>query len=145
MLDGRRAISVRIDPCAYVNDPVTERNMAEEFWKCGVQVEKATKALAEGILKVQSALSLDPQMVYFTPSASRTLWEIQRYSWNPKYPDSPIDKDDHCMECLYRCESQNPRFSDLANNQIVPVSDIEITDHGISDDEFNLDYALEEV
>jgi hypothetical protein len=83
-------------------------------------------------------------MLYFTPSASRSLWEIQRYSWNPKYPDSPIDKDDHCMECLYRCESQNPRYTDLASNEIVPMFDIEIPDAGISDSELDIDFDFEE-
>lgn len=108
-LDGRRTIEARIDPLAYINDPITETNMAEEFWRCGCYVEKATKALAQGILRVQGELGKEPSPVSFTPACARTLWEMQRYCWDEK-ENKPIDKDDHMMENLYRMELQDMRY-----------------------------------
>ena len=112
VLNGRPVYSIRVDPSADIPDPVTDRSMLDEFWACGVPAEKSSKALADGILRVQGELAADPQCVYFCPTAVRTLWEIQRYSWDPKREDKPLDKDDHCMECLYRIEIQEPRWVD---------------------------------
>jgi hypothetical protein len=139
-LDGRHVYSYSIDPCAYIDDPVTEQNMTDEFWRCGIHVEKATKALSDGILKVQASLGAELQMVYFAPTAVRTLWEIQRYSWDQQRPDHPIDKDDHCMECLYRIELQDPTWLKYDPSTGNPVDDMEITGTGIRDDEMELTF-----
>src|SRR5574343_326920 len=56
-LDGCFVVRGRIDPIAYVNDPLTDSNMAEELARYGVLVERATKALAQGILRVQGELA----------------------------------------------------------------------------------------
>jgi hypothetical protein len=123
---GYTVISAKIDPAAYIRDPVTGRSMAGEFNDCGVCVIKASKDLSGGILKVEKELAKDnPQMVYFCPTAERTLYEIERYCWDPDKPNKPIDKDDHLMECLYRCEVDSPQWYDPETEESA-VSDIEI-------------------
>ena len=134
VLGPRRPVSVRIDPCAFMEDPVTFRTMASEFCRCGVYVEKGSKALMEGILKTQGVLSSDPVMLHFTPTCARTLWEIQRYSWDPNGSDKPLDKDDHMMENLRRFVVQEPRF--VANDRYnVPIADL-VIDHTDVEDAF---------
>lgn len=110
VVDGYPCVTGRIDPLAYINDPITETNMAMELATHGIYVEKATKALAQGILRVQAALAKEP--VYFTPACKRTLWEIQRYCWD-EGKDRPVDEDDHTMECFYRIELMEPRWVDM--------------------------------
>ncbi len=136
VVGGKNVTAIRIDPLAYVNDPITETNMANEFWRCGVFVEKATKALAQGILKVQAELA-KPNNIFFSPECRRTLWEIQRYAWDEK-ENKPIDKDDHMMENLYRLELMEPRFVDReAKYPEIPELSITRSDLGLQDMEFN--------
>lgn len=106
---GRRVIRGRIDPLAYINDPITDSNMAEEFARHGVYVEKATKALEQGILATKGALKRRPMPIMFSPACRRTLWEIQRYCWD-EGENRPLDKDDHAMECLYRSVLDEPTW-----------------------------------
>jgi len=120
VVDDRNVALVRIDPLAYINDPITKSNMAEELAKHGIFAEKATKALAHGILRVQGELA-KPGVIYFSPECRRTLWEIQRYVWDEK-DNKPVDKDDHMMENLYRCEIDFPRYIDM-NTPAAPVED----------------------
>ncbi len=122
---GYVVAEVRIDPIAFVNDPVTFSNMAAEFCRCGVFVEKATKALEHGVLKVKQELLKDGR-VYFTPACTRTLWEIVRYMWDEK-DNRPMDKDDHMMENLYRNELSEPRYFDVASKS-QPIDDLSIED-----------------
>ena len=107
MFKDRYIVWGKIDPLAYINDPITETNMAEEFAKYGIFPDKATKALAHGILRVQGELKKN--QILFCPTARRTLWEIQRYVWDEK-ENKPLDRDDHMMECLYRIELAEPRW-----------------------------------
>jgi hypothetical protein len=118
-LKGKRVIRGRIDPIAYVNDPITETNMAEELARYGVYVEKATKAREQGTLRVQGELAKRDHAgicpVLFSPDARRTLWEIQRYCWDEK-ENKPIDENDHAMENLYRAELDDPRWHEPSKN-----------------------------
>jgi hypothetical protein len=128
MLDGRTAHWAKMDPLGFINDPITETNMAIELADHGVYVEKATKALAHGILKVQGELKkrdiFNKPTVMFAPSAGRTLWEIQRYCWDEE-ENKPIDKDDHMMENMYRAILSEMRYV-KSNPYNVPIGDIEI-------------------
>ena len=124
IVEGRHVVAVRVDPCAYIEDPVTKDTWANEFWRCSIPVEKATKALAQGIIHVQGELKYKPQMVWFTPLCRRTLWEIQRYAWDEEN-DKPIDKDDHMMENLYRLELLKPTWVEPASSS--PIEDLVIT------------------
>jgi len=133
VVGSRTVVAARVDPLAYINDPVTMLNMATEFHRCGVHVQKATKALAEGILKTQECLAKD-NYFYITPLCRTTLWEIQRYCWDEK-GDKPVDKDDHCMENLYRCMLHGIRWVDFKEHESQIVNDIEIVGPGWENDE----------
>ncbi len=138
---GRHVGGVRIDPAAYIDDPITGTNMATEFHRCGIPVAKATKALAQGILRVNMELARDPQCIWFCPSARTTLWEIQRYAWDqkPARLNKPIDVDDHMMENMYRMELSEPIWLDPddAKGTIVPELEITRTECTIEDLEFS--------
>ena len=133
VIAGRYVIEARMDPLGFINDPITESNMAAELAKHGVYVMKATKGLAQGILKVQGELKKE-NAIKFCPTARRTLWEITRYSWDEK-ENKPVDKDDHAMENLYRAESLELQWSERSHN--FPVREIPIT--GNESDEFKID------
>lgn len=109
-VEGMRVLRGRIDPYAYINDPITGSNMAEDFAKHGVFVEKAVKDLDRGILAVKQAFRED--RLFIGEAARRTLWEIQRYCWDSSadHLNKPVDKDDHAMECLYRAVLDFPRW-----------------------------------
>jgi hypothetical protein len=124
-LKGRNVVWGKIDPIAYINDPITETNMAYEFERCGIYVEKATKALAQGILHCKGELQHSTAL-YFTPACRRTLWEIQRYCWDTK-DNKPIDRDDHMMENFYRLELSEMRYIDATRTGGFPIEDIAIT------------------
>jgi hypothetical protein len=128
-LAGKRAIRARIDPCAFIEDPITGTTMAEDFARCGIVAEPAVKDLDRGILAVGGALKT--RRLRFTPQARRSLWEIQRYAWDqrPGHENHPIDKDDHAMECLYRAVLDNPTFvrEDKQWNHPVPEETFEGT------------------
>jgi len=123
----RHIASVKIDPIAFnedQNNPGT--TLASQFVRNGIYVTKARKDLEAGIIKVNQELARDPQCMWFCVTVRRTLWEIQRYSWDLKGSNKPVDKDDHAMECLYRMELDDPWWSDNKNAGI-HVDDIVIT------------------
>lgn len=124
-VEGDRLVPRReCDWLAWEEHPVDESTMADELAANGVYVEKASRALEYGILTAQKSLMAEPQQVWFTPACKRTLWEIQRYSWDPKGTNKPIDKDDHAMECFYRMELMRPGW--VERQQVNPVGDIVI-------------------
>lgn len=116
--NGRNLISVKCEPAAWVLDPITKQtSVARVFAENGLPVQKAVKDLANGILAVKAALRQNPCKIFFAPTLRRTLWEIKRYSWDPKGSNRPIDKDDHMMENLYRCEIDRPLFVEPYSNE----------------------------
>ncbi len=131
VIKNKFVISGRMDPLGFINDPITETNMAIELERHGVFVQKATKDLTGGILKVQGELKKDPAQLVFYPSAGRTLWEIGRYAWSEK-DNKPIDKDDHAMENLYRLELQELRYVESTRSR--PVVEQPIT--GMQNEDF---------
>ena len=126
IVGSRTVAGVRIDPLAYIEDPITGGTMANEFHRCGVPCEKATKDLSGGILKVKQSLTCKPQAMWFASQARRTLWEIGRYRWDDKGTNKPIDKDDHMMENLYRMELNEPRWVDM-NDRGAIVEDVVVS------------------
>jgi hypothetical protein len=133
---GYRLQSVECDPLGFIEHPITGTSMATEFGDHGLYVDKATKALAHGIVRVNQELAKrDPQEIYFSPYAKRTLWEIQRYAWDDKN-DRPVDADDHMMENLYRNELSDPVWVDMGR------SCPEIRDTGILTPNFRDDEPL---
>jgi len=140
-LNGRAPIDIRLDPLGYVNDPITETNMADEFLKHGVLVEKATKAREHGIIQVKAALASGKkdgefQQIYFTPECRRSLWEIQRYCWDEK-ENKPVDKDDHMMENLYRCELTQRGWVDMrstpntSSEEVINATELELEEYSL--------------
>jgi hypothetical protein len=126
-----RPVWGKMDPLGFIDDPITKTNMAIELERSGVFVEKATKALEQGILRVQGELKkrskVDGQPpIGFTPSCRRALWEIQRYCWDEK-ENKPIDKDDHAMENLYRLELSDMLWIDRTATPAPAIGEIEIT------------------
>lgn len=114
----------KLDPLGYIEDPVNKTCMAYEFERCGICLEKATKALSHGILRVKQQLKTSGA-VFFSPNCARTLWEIQRYCWDAEN-ERPVDAEDHMMENLYRLELSDMRWLDPAWSK-VSIDDIEIT------------------
>ena len=104
-LAGRDPLRVLLEQAAYNDDPFDGVTIADEFYAAGLPVEKATKDLSYGILKVQQELGKRDEKgrpwLNFSPYLTRTFFEFDRYVWNPK-TGKPVDKNDHMMECLYR-------------------------------------------
>ena len=126
MSDGsaRRTGWGKMDPLGFIEDPITKTTMAYEFERCGICLDKATKALEHGIVRVRQQLKTKGAIT-FAPTCARTLWEIQRYCWDPE-KERPIDANDHMMENLYRLELSDMRWLDPAWSK-VSIDDIEIT------------------
>ncbi len=102
--------TVRIDPIAKINDPITGGSMLTEFWKHGIIAQEASKAKAFGILNTQKVLKADPQGLWISPEMKRFLYEIHRYCYDKE--NKPIDKDDHMMENMYRMLLDDPIWFD---------------------------------
>jgi len=126
---------IKVDPIAYINDPITGTNIADEFHKHGVLVEKATKDLSTGILRVKEKFQKTPADIFISPYLTEFLWEIERYMWDEKR-EKPVDEHDHMMENLYRAVLDDPRWIDakMPNN---PVPDLEMSDANLDLDIFN--------
>jgi hypothetical protein len=130
---GYRIVECHCDPLGFIEHPITNTSMATEFAANGLFVDKATKALAHGVIKVNGELAKTPPVLFFSPYCKRTLWEIQRYCWDGEN-DRPIDADDHMMENLYRMELSEPRWVDLTN-PCPPFEDMSILSPNFREDE----------
>jgi hypothetical protein len=107
----------QIDPIAFEEDPVDRTTWADDFMNHGMPVVKSPKKKSQGILDVRAALT--EQRLLFCINCTEHIREIQHYMYdewknkadrNPK--PTPKDKDDHCMECLYRNIVIKPFFVD---------------------------------
>lgn len=114
----------KCDPLAYINDPITESNMADEFAAHGIYVEKATKALAQGILHAEQELAKENN-IFIAPSMRRFLYEINHYVWDEK-ENKPLDKDDHMMENFYRILLDDPKYIDPNKSSENNTTEVEI-------------------
>lgn len=130
---GRNVVLRICDPFAWINNPVTGDNMEAEFARHEVYVEKGTKALSQGILRVQEELE-QADNLYISPACSEFLWEIQRYCWDDG-TDSPVDENDHMMENLYRLVLEDPKWVPFSSTSSSPVEDqtFERVDLGVDD------------
>lgn len=117
---GRNVGWMRIDPAAFIENPVTGSTMAEEFWRHGFPVERAVKDLEHGIMKVAGRLSEGKDnpaatSIYFSPHLKETIWEFGHYVWathRGRPTNKPKDADDHMMENLYRLCLDEPIYID---------------------------------
>ena len=130
IVDGRFVELALVDPLAFIENPIDGQTMADELWKHGLPVEKATKDLAHGILSVQAILrersSEGKPRVYFSEGLLETLWEFDHYEWDQRRPNKPRDKDDHMMECLYRLVLNGLEFveQEKGTNKFVPQATV---------------------
>ena len=130
-LDGYSYAIPKCEPNAWINDPITESSIAEEFMKNGLLVEKSSKAKAFGIVKMNGELSKEGN-IFVSPQVQRFLFEINRYCYDKE--NKPVDKDDHMMENMYRLFINDPIYFD-ASGQSFPITE---EDHAISRAELSL-------
>lgn len=119
VVDGYEVGRADSDPIAWIEHPVTELSMADEFARNGVYLLKASKDKTYGILHMQGEFQRDDN-VYVSPNLSRFLFEINRYCYDKE--NKPVDKDDHMMECMYRIFINEPRWYDRKAD-VAPVDD----------------------
>jgi len=118
----RPIVSIKCDPSAWVVDPITRSaTLEQEFFAKGVFVEKASKALTQGILRTKDELKLENN-IYVSPLLEETLYEFQGYRWDPK-TGKPVDENDHMMENLYRLLLEEPKWMDMDMSMGKPVED----------------------
>lgn len=120
-LEGYMHAPVKCDPIAWINDPITETSLAEEFGKHGLWVEKASKGKTHGILKMVGEFN-KPDL-FVAPNLQRFHFEINRYCYDKE--NKPIDKDDHMMENMYRLFINDPVWFDADKDSGLPIGDME--------------------
>lgn len=121
-LEGYFYVTPKCDPIAWINDPITETCLAEEFAKHGLFCEKASKGKTHGILKMVG--EFNKPGLFVSPNLQRFHYEINRYCYDKE--NKPIDKDDHMMEDMYRLFINDPVwFNPDGANFAIP--DMEIT------------------
>lgn len=103
-LNGRTPHKFLLELAAFNEDPIQGVSLADVFVDKGFPIEKATKDLSFGIMRVKAELEkTDPNGVpwlLFSPYLTETLREFDRYVWADN--GKPLDRDDHMMEDLYR-------------------------------------------
>ena len=125
-LKGRSYAPPKCEPAAWIEDPETGQSLAQMFLAGGLPILKASKGKTHGILKLKGIFNQrNPLGIKFCPTVHRTLWELQRYCFDPK-TNKPIDADDHMMEDLYRLMINDPVWSDESSDA-GPVTEEPIT------------------
>lgn len=121
-LEGYNYPIPKCDPIAWINDPITETCIAEEFMKHGLLVEKSSKSKTHGILKMQG--EFNKHDLFVSPNVTQWLFEINRYCYDKE--NKPSDKDDHLMECMYRLFINDPTWYN-ASTPSIAISEESIT------------------
>jgi hypothetical protein len=128
-IQGRNVWTKIMDPMAWIEDQRNKSVMADDLAKFGLYgVERAPKDLVRGIPEVKRVL-VEKDRLYVSPMCRTFLWEIGRYSWDDKQgvpTNSPKDKDDHLMECLYRLCLRGLEFFER-DKYAQPVEELEIS------------------
>lgn len=117
---GYEVSRAEADPIAWIEHPVSDLTMADEFARNGLVLLKASKDRTYGTLHMQGEFVRNDN-VYVSPNLTRFLFEINRYCYDKE--NKPIDKDDHMMECMYRIFIQEPRWYDFKSDANGPVDD----------------------
>lgn len=109
-----RVNRIIIDPLAKgdSNNPnTTYDKIFNVLTQYGLPLEVASKDRDAGILSVKQHL-MGPNKrpsLFILDNCIRTLYEIEGYNWD-KETNKPVDKDDHCMENLYRLCLLNTKY-----------------------------------
>jgi len=123
---------VKCDPMAWIPDPITGSCIADEFFRCGIMVEKASKSKAHGIMNMEAQFRKDNN-IYVAPNLTRWLYEVSHYNYDKE--NKPADKDDHLMEAMYRLFINDMPFFDVFEEALTSLGHEPITDS------FEEDYA----
>lgn len=113
---GLQPQEIIIDPLAFENDPRDGLCWADDFINAGLFVQPAPKRKAAGILATQKEFK--SRNLVIASNCERTVWELQNYLYREptaQYKidhEKAVDKDDHCVECLYRLVLIEPAFID---------------------------------
>jgi len=133
-IHNRFVVQAKLDPSAYIKDPITGTDIAFEFAKNGLHnLTKGSKDLANGLLKVKRYLknAQGNTPIYISPMLRTFLWEINRYVWDDKNgipTNTPKDIDDHMMENFRRLLFIDPRYTVDTSHQHNPCDEVMITD-----------------
>lgn len=134
-----RVVKRLIDPAADVVDQHTGRSLKSDLYNMGLSYDLGSKARADAVRLIRNAFSYQmvngvfvrPPELYIFESCTRLIWEIEHWQWQEwssksaqtRSPnEKPVDKDDHCIECLGRCL--------LADTQFVDITPIEANFYG---------------
>ncbi len=106
IIDGRHVADATMDPYGFIENSVDGSMAVDAYEECGIYPEKSSKDLRRGILLVQQGLKErlpnGTAKYRFCENLRATINEFDSYQWNPKKPASPLAKDNHMMECMYR-------------------------------------------
>jgi hypothetical protein len=106
LIDGRYVQTGVIDPIAFIQSPNDGSCTVDAFESCGIYPMKGVKDPDRGIREARELLkAYTPQgyrRLQFNESCRRTVWEFDRYIWDPKRPDKARAKDNDMMENFYR-------------------------------------------
>ncbi|MFA7287058.1 MAG: terminase family protein [Patescibacteria group bacterium] len=115
------------DPSMFIVDQHTNKSLAQRLSEQGLHYLPATKARAMSDRRIGDALNFqqvgDQMLVapelYVFDTCVRTIFEFQHYQWQEwtgkqadfhDQKERPMDKDDHCVECIGRLLYQEPPF-----------------------------------
>lgn len=105
-LKGLRVDAIICDPIAWIENPETGRAWADTFFEHGLDISKASKQKAVGIIETNQIWDKTyHKKVRVLSHCRHFLKEIRNYFFDKD--DKPVDKDDHFMECLYRSVLHN--------------------------------------
>lgn len=126
---------ILLDPLAWTRDPSSGRCLAYDFIDAGLNNPmpmQAPKDLVHGILKTKEILTPDhnkKSQIHIFNTLTRFRYEITHYVWDSWKKDTsmtkspkqtPVDKDDHMMENLYRLILMSPSYkSSLTEKQVL--------------------------
>jgi hypothetical protein len=128
---GRFVCNQLIDPRSVIESPVTDESILDELAKYDLYFDMGSKDMMGGISKVRETLKLRTPngmpRIWFAPTVTQTLWEIQRYAYNPR-TQKPVDKDDHMLENLRRlllhgCEYVEPPKDEVVKSKPFAIKD----------------------
>lgn len=142
----RQLVCPQCDPIAFNEDELTGSCWADDFGKSGIWFARASKELQRGIMAVKAMLRSrlpqdgSPEWM-FSPYLRRFPYEIKRWHWDKD--NKPVDKDDHTLECLYRCVLSNPQYIERSDELEKLTDDVPIVS-GLEEDErwTRPDYSL---
>lgn len=113
-LNGRKPHVIICDPLALQEHPNDGRRMVDDFDLEGLVVQTADKDLARGILNVQNMLDERDMhgnpVLKFSNHLIRTLFEFDRYVYDPETGKPKLTLSDHMMENLYRLVNIGLRY-----------------------------------